>query len=58
MAFFHLIFSGESVDLSLYNVQTYTSSVCTSDSGQKQSYLAAVVLINRMRMPDFQSPEL
>lgn len=49
---------GESIDLSLYNVQTNTSTVCTDEQGQKQSFLVAVLLLDRVRMPDFQSPNL
>ena len=50
--------SGENIDLSLYNIQTNTSTVCVDEMGQKQSFLVAVLLINRIRMPDFQSPDL
>lgn len=49
---------GESIDLSLYNVQTNTSTVCVDEEGQKQSFLVAALLINRIRMPDFQSSDL
>lgn len=52
------ISQGESIDLSLYNVQTGTSTVCTDAEGVKQSFLVAVLLLDRLRMPDFQSPSL
>ena len=53
-----LILSGEGIDLSLYNIQTNTSTVCVDETGQSESYIAAVLLINRIRIPDFQSADL
>ncbi|XP_071179138.1 uncharacterized protein [Mytilus edulis] len=44
----------DAVDLALAMIQTNTSTQCSGPDGEDQSYIVAVALINRIRIPDLQ----
>ena len=48
------VFIVDDVDLALSMIQTNTSTQCSGKDGVDQSFIVAVALINRIRIPDLQ----
>ncbi|OWF38792.1 uncharacterized protein LOC110465870 [Mizuhopecten yessoensis] len=46
------------VDRALKAIQTQTSTQCTAPNGEVQSFIVAMALINRIRIPDFNDPDI
>ena len=48
------VFIVDDVDLALSTIQTNTSTQCSGKDGVDQSFIVAVALIDRIRIPDLQ----